>query len=203
MCRVVAPVGRERELRAEVDAFNHGAVFESWDMVCGRLAPELGGSRAHLGVLGLNYYWTNQWELGRADEPLAGDDPRRVPLAEIIRDTWLRYGGRVLVTETSHVDDARAGWIEELTNAVHALRAECVPIAGVCLYPILGMPEWHEPTTWTRMGLWDCILGGRDLNRVVHSPMLEALRLAQQLDAGRARSFGRELRRRAPERATA
>jgi hypothetical protein len=180
MCRVTAPVDRP-DLHAEADAFNDGIVFESWDMVSGRLAPELGGSRAHLGVPGINYYWTNQWEIGQVGRPLADDDPRRMPLAGLIDNVWRRYGGDVLVTETSHVDDARADWVLEIVAAAETLQAEGVPIGGVCLYPILGMPEWHDQTTWTRMGLWDLILGERDLNRVVHAPMLEALRRAQRL----------------------
>lgn len=202
MCRVTSPPERT-DLRAEVERFNRGIVFESWDMVAGRLAPELGGSRRHLGVVGLNYYWTNQWELGDAQGPLAADDPRRVSLAEIVRDAWQRYGGRVLVTETSHVDDARAPWLDEVAAVAHELLAECVPLAGVCLYPILGMPEWHEPATWTRMGLWDVDLGDRRRECVVHRPMLDALRRAQCLDVARASGCGRGARRRGIELATA
>lgn len=33
------------------------------------------------------------------------------------------------------------------------------------------------------MGLWDLVLEDRALKRVMHSPMLEALREAQRLDA--------------------
>lgn len=202
MCRVAAPHARN-DLAGEVEHFNRSVVFESWDMVGGRLAPELGGSRRHLGVLGLNYYWTNQWEIGQGGVPLTPDDPRRVPLADIVRDVWQRYGGRVLVTETSHVDDARATWLDEVAATARELLDECVPLAGVCLYPILGMPEWHDPTTWTRMGLWDVELGNRVLNRRVHTPMLDALRRAQQLDVQRAHLFGPMARRRAVELTTA
>ena len=180
MCRVTAPADRP-DLRAEATAFNYEVVFESWDMIAGLRAPELGGSPSHLGVPGVNYYWTNQWEVGAVGTPLAVDDPRRVALAEIIRDVWRRYRRPVLVTETSHVDDGRAGWITELTRAAQDVLADGVPLGGVCLYPILGMPEWHDPDTWTRMGLWDLVLEDRALNRVVHSPMLEALREAQRL----------------------
>jgi hypothetical protein len=182
MCRVTAPPERV-DLRAEAATFNRQIVFESWDMIAGVRAPELGGSPAHLGVPGINYYWTNQWELGAVGTPLAFDDPRRVSLADIIRDVWLRYRHPVLVTETSHVDDARAGWIGELARAAQDVLADGVPLRGVCLYPILGMPEWHEPATWARMGLWDLVLEDRALNRMVHSPMLEALREAQRLGA--------------------
>jgi hypothetical protein len=182
MCRVTAPPNRP-DLAHDAHAFNAGVVFESWDMIAGRRAPELGGSPAHLGVLGVNYYWTNQWELGSTTEPLAADDPRRVSLADIIRDVWRRYDRPVLVTETSHVDDGRAGWIGEVAHVAQNLLSDGVPLGGVCLYPILGMPEWHEPSAWTRMGLWDLVLDDRALNRVLHSPMLEALREAQHLAA--------------------
>jgi hypothetical protein len=60
------------------------------------------------------------------------------------------------------------------------LLAEGVPLRGICLYPILGMPEWHYRDQWTLMGLWD--LENRDsrLHRKIHQPMLDALRVAQQ-----------------------
>jgi hypothetical protein len=181
ICRVTAPVDAAH-LEVEARAFNQGVVFESWDMIAGRLAPELGGSRKHLGTLGINYYWTNQWELGRVGTPLAVDDPRRVGLAALIREVWNRYGGAVILTETSHVDDRRAGWLLEVADAAAELLLTGVPLGGVCLYPILGMPEWHEPATWTHMGLWDLVAGEGALDRIPHAPMLEALRRAQQRD---------------------
>lgn len=177
ICRVAAPVGCA-ERHADVDAFNSGTVFESWDMVAGRLAPELGGSRDHLGTLGINYYWTNQWELGGDGTPLGLHDPRRVPLATLVADVWRRYGGEVLITETSHVDDGRAGWLDQVADAAETLLAADVPLGGVCVYPILGMPEWHDRGVWTRMGLWDLVPQSPTLGRVVHEPMLAALRAA-------------------------
>ena len=179
ICRVAAPCDRP-ERQADVDAFNAGAVFESWDMVAGTLAPELGGSRELLGTLGINYYWTNQWELDGDGAPLALDDPRRLPLAELVRDVWKRYGGDVYVTETSHVDDGRAGWLTEVAAHAEALIGGGLPLRGVCLYPILGMPEWHARDVWTRMGLWDLVPQSPTLGRIVHAPMLEALRAASE-----------------------
>jgi hypothetical protein len=81
LCRVAVPQGRA-DLQRDEDHFNDVAVFESWDMLAGRLMPELGGSRAHLDIIGINYYPVNQWELGREEQPLADDDPRRVPLRD-------------------------------------------------------------------------------------------------------------------------
>src|SRR4051812_37577105 len=70
VCRVVAP-GDRPDLVGAAEAYNEQAVYEGWDMLCGRLLPELGGSRKHLDIVGVNYYWTNQWELGRDEVALA------------------------------------------------------------------------------------------------------------------------------------
>jgi hypothetical protein len=63
---------------------------------------------------------------------------------------------------------------------VEALLEEGVPLKGVCLYPILGMPEWHDQGRWTQMGLWEvnCECG----ERKVCEAMLEALRKAQRIE---------------------
>lgn len=181
LCHVVPPNGR-LDLLSDAHAFNHEAVFESWDMLAGRLHPELGGSREHLDIVGINYYWTNQWELGRDECPLADNDPRRVPLARLIRRVWKRYGGEVLITETAHVHEMRQRWMNYVADECEALLDEGVPLRGVCLYPILGMPEWHSPQEWVKMGLWDIAHEHPALSRELCGPMWEALRHAQRLE---------------------
>jgi beta-glucosidase/6-phospho-beta-glucosidase/beta-galactosidase len=178
LCRVVAPVGRP-DLAAAVAHFNDAAVFESWDMLAGRLHPELGGSPSHLGVLGLNYYWTNQWELG-ASVPLDEGDPRRCGFRALVDTVWERYGAPLVVTETGHVGHRRAAWTAEIADAVFTARDAGIPVGGLCLYPILGMPEWHERGTWTRMGLWDVVTDEPGLVRVPHVASMAAVREAQR-----------------------
>lgn len=181
VCRVVRPADHF-DPHAHAHDFNHRAVFEAWDMICGRTLPELGGSRAHLDIVGVNYYWTNQWEIGREESPLAFDDPRRMPLARLLRRVWKRYGGEFLVTETSHVDDMRPIWLHAVADECEKLLDEGVPLRGVCLYPILGMPEWHDRSVWARMGLWDLRPRTTGLERQIFLPMLQALRSAQRLE---------------------
>lgn len=176
------PAGRP-DLGPDAEWFNANAVFESWDMLAGKIMPDLGGSRRHLDIVGINYYWTNQWELGRDEQPLAEDDPRRVSLRELVRSVHLRYGGDLLITETAHVDDMRPKWLAYVASETEALLEEGVPLRGVCLYPILGMPEWHEQTKWTQMGLWDLLKCEDGLQRVICEPMLKALRKAQRIEA--------------------
>jgi beta-glucosidase/6-phospho-beta-glucosidase/beta-galactosidase len=181
ICHIVPP--RDRDLpHGDHHDFNRRAVFEAWDMLAGRLYPELGGSPEHLDIVGVNYYWTNQWEIGREEEPLHLDDPRRVPLAKLLRTVWKRYGHELLVTETAHVDDMRPIWLHRVADDCESLLDEGIPLRGACLYPILGMPEWHEPERWTRMGLWDLHPARGELERRLYEPMLEALRTAQRLD---------------------
>jgi beta-glucosidase/6-phospho-beta-glucosidase/beta-galactosidase len=168
------------EAQKDADWFNANAVFESWDMLCGRKNPELGGTRAHLDIVGMNYYWTNQWILGQDEHPLAGDDPRRVSLRDLVKKVADRYGGEILITETAHVDDMRPTWLNYVADEVEAMLEAGVPLKGVCLYPILGMPEWHDRARWTQMGLWEVQCEGGE--RKVCEAMLDALKKAQRIE---------------------
>lgn len=179
LCHVVPPLEKP-EMQPDCDWFNDKAVFEAWDMLAGKVMPDLGGSRAHLDIIGINYYWTNQWELSRDEQPLPDDDPRRVPLRDLIRRVHQRYGGDLLITETAHVDDMRPKWLTYATEESEALLNEGVPLRGVCLYPILGMPEWHCQDKWTQMGLWELSQCQEGLERRVCAPMLKALKRAQK-----------------------
>ncbi|MEK8093675.1 glycoside hydrolase [Methylocystis sp. IM3] len=189
LCRVAAPRDRP-DLEEQARDFNERLVFQSWDMLCGRLLPELGGSPKHLDVVGINYYWTNQWELdGPPDSkgvipPLADDDTRRAPLAELVRAVCKRYGREVMITETSHIGHNRGPWLREVAAMAETLLSDGEPLRGVCLYPILGMPEWHDRDVWTPMGLWDPLCH-RDptAGRLVCTPMLDALRSAEKVEA--------------------
>lgn len=184
LCHVCAPAGRP-DLDMAAVAFNDRHVFEAWDMLSGRICPELGGSPSHLDVVGVNYYWTNQWELegpvgaDGVSMPLADRDPRRVPLRELIVGVMDRYGPSVLISETGHFGPSRADWLLELTGEMRALnRIDRAPM-GVCLYPIMGMTDWHDTAQWLPMGLWESSIGSDGVTRRhVHAPMLEALRAA-------------------------
>jgi beta-glucosidase/6-phospho-beta-glucosidase/beta-galactosidase len=178
----VAPRDDSDQARRDAEWFNENAVFESWDMLAGRKNPELGGTRRHLDIVGMNYYWTNQWILGLDEQPLAEDDPRRVPLRELIKKVHARYGGDILITETAHVDDMRPRWLSHLADEVEALLEEKIPLRGVCLYPILGMPEWHDQQRWTQMGLWEVQCQSGCGERKICESMLEALRKAQRIE---------------------
>jgi hypothetical protein len=179
ICRVVAADPTDAVQAEHMRLFNEEWVFQYWDMVSGRTLPELGGSPSSLDIVGLNYYWTNQWELGSEGAPLADTDPRRVSLASLVRATWECYRTEIVITETSALGEARAPWIHELSVMAEDLVEDGVALRGICLYPILGMPEWHARDQWTRMGLWDLEREQDVLQRKACEPMLQALRRAQ------------------------
>ncbi|HVU35810.1 MAG TPA: glycoside hydrolase [Opitutaceae bacterium] len=174
LCHVIP--GREPGAsQGDAGDFNGRAVYEAWDMISGRILPELGGSPAHLDIVGVNYYWTNQWEIGREEQPLALDDPARVPLRDLLREVWTRYGAEILLTETAHAGEMRPIWLREVAADCEAALDDGIPLRGVCLYPILGMPEWHDRERWARMGLWDLVDRGGVLDRQPYGPLVDAL----------------------------
>lgn len=179
ICRTVAPMD-EPHLSEPAHAFNENAVFQGWDMLTGKLMPELGGSPRHLDIVGINYYWNNQWEFGREGTCLSASDPRCWPLRDLIRWVWHRYGAEIVISETSHVGDERASWLRYVVDEVEAALDEGIPLRGLCLYPILGMPEWHEQDTWVAMGLWDLVEHKGMLQRRLHKPTYEALKDARR-----------------------
>ena len=177
-------------LREEARDFNERLVFQAWDMLAGRLLPELGGSRAHLDIVGINYYWTNQWEWrieplpdGRIP-PLADDDPRRVAAA--------RSGPRRLAALwRRHADHARrpmsatsaAPWLREV-----AAESESLAARGRAAARRLPLSDPRH-AGMARAGCLDAdgAVGSglpprRPGDRLICEPMLDALQSVRHID---------------------
>jgi hypothetical protein len=69
------------------------------------------------------------------------------------------------------IDEMRPVWLRELTKESIKMFEAGIPLRGICLYPILGMPEWHEPGKWTRMGIRDLVRNGNEQQRVLYGPL--------------------------------
>ncbi len=153
------------------------AQFEAWDMMAGRSAPELGGSPAHLDVIGANYYPDNQWAPG--GESLAADSEQRRPLSSMLRALHRRYGRPIIISETGAEDRARAPWLRGVSADVDEAMSGGVPVEGICLYPIVNHPGW-EDDRHCRNGVWD--YPGPRGGRRPHRPLVRQI-------AGPTRSF--------------
>ncbi|MBA2449371.1 MAG: cupin domain-containing protein [Chloroflexi bacterium] len=171
------------DLQPEVDDFNRRLVTEAFDLLAGRRQPELGGSRAHLGIMAVNYYGCNQWTIPTPELPqrfLTPDDPRWVPLSDLLLDLQARYGGPLLIGETGASADARAAWIDYLCGEAAQALERGVNLQGICWYPIVTTPDWEDTTAFLEGGLFDVIPepDGR-LRRALDPSAAAALRRAQ------------------------
>lgn len=157
--------------------------FEALDMLCGRCEPELGGHSRYLDLIGANYYHGNQWENG-SDVQLCWhlDDPRRIPVHQLLVELYQRYRRPVLLAETSHVGSGRGVWIREIAEQVALAVQKGVDFRGICLYPVIDRPDWNDGAVWHRSGLWSVDHTGPDrLARILEPVYATALRQAQRL----------------------
>jgi hypothetical protein len=132
----------ERPWERDQAAGHRGAQFQAWDMIAGRLEPELGGEERLLDVLGLNFYPNNQWELNGPQLKRCGD--RWMPFSAMLHDLSNRYGREMIVSETGAQGNDRAPWLEYVAGEVERAILDGVPIHGICLYPILDHPGWDD-----------------------------------------------------------
>ncbi|MGH2351309.1 MAG: cupin domain-containing protein [Chloroflexota bacterium] len=182
LVRVHAPTGLP-DLEADAEHFNYRAIFEAFDLLAGRLEPELGGSRRHLGVVGLNYYAGNQWTLPTPEQPqrfLTWDDPAWVPLSDLLVEVQGRYGGPLMLAETGAAGTERPAWLAHLVQEVQRALDHGVDLQAICWYPVVTSPDWEDVTAFFDGGLFDISprADGR-LERVLARPVAAALRDAQ------------------------
>lgn len=129
------------------------AQFEAFDMLCGKKEPELGGHPKYLDIIGLNYYFHNQWFYPNRRKIMRGHDLYR-PLCEILGEYYERYNRPMLIAETGVEDDERADWFRFICEETRRAQANGVPLEGICLYPIVNHPGW-EDERHCHNGLWD------------------------------------------------
>ena len=125
------------------DALNHTASqYEAWDMLRGDQDQQLGGSPDTLDIIGVNYYWNNQWIHGGDQTPLGHPDHR--PLHLMLQDLWQRYRRPILITETGAEAHAAVGWLGYIASEVRQALREGVDMVGICLYPVMDYPGWDD-----------------------------------------------------------
>ncbi|HSL44848.1 MAG TPA: hypothetical protein VK897_15535 [Anaerolineales bacterium] len=122
---------------ARAQAYSN-ARYEAWDMIAGHIHPELGGAPKFLDIIGIDYYPYNQWiyvsdrEAGKSLKP---DDPRYIPLHQLLAQVHERYERPLFISETSIEGEPRTDWLtyvgSEVRLALHAGRALLVSHCGL------------------------------------------------------------------------
>jgi hypothetical protein len=183
LVNMVPPEGATPE-QVTYAALQHEEQYQSVDMLCGRICPELGGTPDHLDILGFNYYYNNQWVVATGQFlPWANEanDPRWRPLSSLLTEAFHRYGHPIVLSETSHPGQHRPQWITFVGEHVKAVLEQQVPLWGVCLYPVIDRPDWNNTQQWHEAGLWDMQLQQQGPPvRVLNQPYAAALRRVQE-----------------------
>ena len=150
------------------------AQYEAWDMLSGRITPELGGSPKYLDIIGCNYYVHNQWVHG--GPPIERTDRRYRPLWRLLKDVWERYRRPLFLAETGIEDERRPEWLRYVCDEVATAILTGIPVEGICLYPIVNHPGWADDRH-CHNGMWDyCNETG---HREIYTPLADELSLQQ------------------------
>lgn len=120
----------------------HQAQFQAFDLLTGRMWPQIGGDPSMLDIVGVNYYSTNQWLHGGA--PIDVDHRLYRPLSDLLFETYARYQRPLFVAETGIEGDRRAAWFRYVAGEVLRARQRGVPIEGICLYPVMDHLGWDD-----------------------------------------------------------
>jgi beta-glucosidase/6-phospho-beta-glucosidase/beta-galactosidase len=181
LVNVVAPNDRP-DLRPEARHETWEDTFYAWDILAGRLHPELGGSPEALDVVGVNCYSFGQMEYreGGPHKALPPDDPRILPLCVLLKYAWQRYRRPMIIAESSGLHDGREDWLRDVAEEALAAVREGMELHGVCLFPAVDMPDWHNGK-WVKNGIADIDDSTPEFRRVPVQPYVDELRRWQRL----------------------
>lgn len=120
----------------------HHAQYEAWDMLSGRLHPELGGDSSLLDIIGLNYYPDNQWTLN--GDLLDSHSPDYRPLSSLLQEVWQRYQRPLLIAETGAEGELRVPWLKSVVQQVNMAMDQGVQMEGISVFPAVDYPSWAD-----------------------------------------------------------
>lgn len=161
--------------------------FQAMDIIAGAMCPELGGSPQLFDVVGLNYYYNNQWN--HEGSTLAWPEQKHLmaPLQDLLLEASQRYSKPLVLTETGHFGTGRAQWLEEITQECLEAMEAGVDLQGICLYPVIDRPDWDDLKNYHHSGIYDLDLEKR---RIPYEAYVAVL----QNCIAKIRIFSRELR---------
>lgn len=180
---VVPTPGRPEEIA--IAAARNESKFEAWDMLCGNKFPELGGAEGRFDVVGVNFYPHNEWILSEEGQGfIRTDDPNYKPFRELLADIYRRYQLPIYIAETGTEDEERVSWVRYVCEEVAAAMESGVPVAGICIYPIVNHPGWVDDRHCYN-GLWD--FADENGAREIYEPLEAEIHRWQQVFDARDR----------------
>lgn len=156
----------------------HNAQYEVLEILSGRMCPELRGKPEYLDIIGVNFYYNNQWVRENHETLPWGEIPPHPlwqPLNNLVEEVYLKYGRPIVISETSHPGEDRPLWIKMIGEECQNILSKGIPLWGCCLYPVIDRPDWDHLEVWHRSGIWD-IFNSETLQRVVHQETCDAVR---------------------------
>jgi beta-glucosidase/6-phospho-beta-glucosidase/beta-galactosidase len=146
------------------------AQYQAWDMLAGMAWPQLGGAPHLLDIVGVNYYFNNQWIHGGPPIDLGHAQYR--PLHRLLMEIHGRYGRPMMLAETGIEFERRPAWLAYVATEAALARRKGVPLEGLCLYPVLNHFGWDDDRP-CQNGLLE--LAVHDNVRSVYQPLADQL----------------------------
>lgn len=148
----------------------HDAQFQALDLIAGRIWPQIGGDPSFLDLVGVNYYFNNQWIHGGS--PIDVNDRLYRPLSDLLFEQCARFDRPLLIAETGIEGRRRSDWFRYVRQEVLRARTRGVRVEGICLYPIADHPGWDDDRACTN-GLLSVTCGSN--GRREHEPLVHEL----------------------------
>lgn len=120
----------------------HDAQFQAFDLISGRIWPQIGGGEEWLDLVGVNYYFNNQWIHGGL--PIDVDDPIYRPLSDLLVEVAARYDRPLVIAETGTEGHRRGAWLDYVMAETARARRRGARVEGLCLYPVANHPGWDD-----------------------------------------------------------
>lgn len=155
----------------------HQEQFQVLDILSGKMCPELRGKEEYLDIIGVNFYFNNQWTLNEHQcIPWDCDPPNPMwrSLSSLVEEVYLQYRRPVVISETSIPEHKGYSWLKMIHKECIKIIKKEIPLYGCCIYPIIDRPDWDFPEIWHHSGLWD-IPDPSNLHREIHQESLVAL----------------------------
>lgn len=165
---------------------HHEAQFEALDILGGRRKKNLGGAPEYLDVIGVNYYFDNQWRYP-SGRKIYRHDKNYLPFHKLLEGFYARYRKPIFIAETGIENEARAEWFRYVFEQTKIAESNGVPVEGICLYPIINHPGWDDDRH-CHNGLWDYAddLGERE----IYEPLADEIKIcAPRLAKAAGRGF--------------